>query len=97
MRMRMCACVCVYSRHSLLLLVPLFVQEAIEAVSWFTTPLSVCFRKDCDNMADELSKANVAALSYHAGLGDSERSMVQQRWVQEDGCKVRERKLHEPN
>ena len=40
-------------------------------------------------MADELAKANIAALSYHAGLGDSERSMAQQRWVQEDGCKVR--------
>lgn len=39
-------------------------------------------------MAEELTQANIAALSYHAGLGDSERSMVQQRWVQEDGCKV---------
>ncbi len=39
-------------------------------------------------MADELCNANVAALSYHAGLGDSERSMAQQRWVQEDQCKV---------
>lgn len=39
-------------------------------------------------MAGELSKANIAALAYHAGLKDEERSMVQQRWVLEDRCKV---------
>ena len=40
-------------------------------------------------MAGELVKANIAALAYHAGLKDDERSMVQQRWVLEDRCKVR--------
>ena len=39
-------------------------------------------------MADELVKTNIAALAYHAGLKDDERSMVQQRWVLEDRCKV---------
>lgn len=40
-------------------------------------------------MAGELVKANIAALAYHAGLKDDQRSMVQQRWVLEDRCKVR--------
>ena len=39
-------------------------------------------------MAGELVKANIAALAYHAGLKDDQRSMVQQRWVLEDRCKV---------
>lgn len=48
----------------------------------------ICNRRDCEVMAGELSKANIAALAYHAGLKDEERSMVQQRWVLEDRCKV---------
>lgn len=39
-------------------------------------------------MAGELCKAGIAALSYHAGLSDSDRVAVQQRWLQEDHCKV---------
>ena len=39
-------------------------------------------------MAGELVKAGVAALAYHAGLENDKRSMVQQRWVLEDRCKV---------
>ena len=39
-------------------------------------------------MASELMKAGLAALCYHAGLCDRERSEVQQRWIQEDRCKV---------
>ena len=45
-------------------------------------------RRDCEVMAGELVKAKIAALAYHAGLKDEERSMVQQRWVLEDRCKV---------
>lgn len=45
-------------------------------------------RRDCEVMARELVKASIAALAYHAGLKDDERSMVQQRWVLEDRCKV---------
>ena len=40
-------------------------------------------------VADDLNKAGIAALSYHAGLGDDERVMAQQRWIQEEQCKVR--------
>ena len=39
-------------------------------------------------MAGELCKAGLAALCYHAGLSNAERCSVQQRWVQEDRCKV---------
>ena len=48
----------------------------------------VSCRRDCEVMASELMKAGIAALCYHAGLSDGERSTVQQRWVQEDQCKV---------
>lgn len=40
-------------------------------------------------VAGALVKANISALAYHAGLKDDQRSMVQQRWVLEDRCKVR--------
>ncbi len=46
------------------------------------------YRRDCELMAGELCKGNIAALCYHAGLSDDERSTVQQRWLQEDRCKV---------
>lgn len=46
------------------------------------------YRKDCEKVADDLRRGNVEALCYHAGMPNSDRSMVQQRWIQEDGCKV---------
>lgn len=46
-------------------------------------------RRDCDVVAGDLNKAGIAAISYHAGLSDDERVMAQQRWVQEEQCKVR--------
>ena len=49
---------------------------------------TVACRRDCEVMASELVKAGIAALAYHAGLEDEKRSMVQQRWVLEDRCKV---------
>lgn len=45
-------------------------------------------RRDCELTAGELCKGNIAALCYHAGLSNDDRSMVQQRWLQEDSCKV---------
>ena len=45
-------------------------------------------RKDCEFVAEDLRKGNIAALCYHAGMSDADRSTVQQRWLQEDGCKV---------
>lgn len=53
-------------------------------------------RRDCEVMAGELFKANIAALAYHAGLKDDERSTVQQRWVQENRCKVHIVHVHVP-
>lgn len=46
-------------------------------------------RKDCDTLADNLQKAGIAALAYHAGLKDSERDFVQHKWINQDGCQVR--------
>ena len=45
-------------------------------------------RKECDEVADELRRAKIAALPYHAGLNDKERTDVQMRWIREEGCKV---------
>ncbi|XP_048828966.1 Bloom syndrome protein homolog isoform X2 [Brienomyrus brachyistius] len=45
-------------------------------------------RNDCDSMAESLQKAGLAALSYHAGLNDSDREYVQSKWVNQDGCQV---------
>ena len=52
--------------------------------------LVICtYRRDCELMSSELCKAGLSALCYHAGLSDEERVTAQQRWVQEDRCKVR--------
>ena len=51
-------------------------------------PVLLPFRRDCELMAGELCKAGITAQCYHAGLSDSERSAVQQRWLTEDRCKV---------
>ena len=45
-------------------------------------------RKECDEVAEELRRARIPALSYHAGLNDKERTEAQMRWIREDGCKV---------
>lgn len=45
-------------------------------------------RRDCEIVAGELCKANIAGLCYHAGLSNEDRSTVQQRWVQGDRCKA---------
>ena len=68
------------------------IQDIIELISKSFPGLSgivYCLsRRDCEMMAGELCRGNIAALCYHAGLSNDERSMVQQRWVQEDRCKV---------
>lgn len=44
-----------------------------------------CFsRKDCDTYAERLRDNGIAALSYHAGMGDSARSDVQGRWIADE-------------
>ncbi|XP_076443905.1 uncharacterized protein LOC143282199 [Babylonia areolata] len=45
-------------------------------------------RKECDTVADSLRSAGIQAASYHAGLSDSERTHVQERWLNGDNCKV---------
>ncbi|NWV68813.1 BLM protein, partial [Malurus elegans] len=45
-------------------------------------------RHECDTTAAILQKEGLAALAYHAGLTDSNRDLVQQKWVNQDGCQV---------
>ncbi|XP_073425104.1 recQ-like DNA helicase BLM isoform X2 [Dendrobates tinctorius] len=45
-------------------------------------------RYECDTMAETLQKEGLAALSYHAGLSDSNRDYVQQKWINQDDCQV---------
>ncbi|XP_075063607.1 recQ-like DNA helicase BLM [Mixophyes fleayi] len=45
-------------------------------------------RHECDTVADTLQKEGLAALAYHAGLSDSNRDYVQQKWINQDGCQV---------
>ncbi|XP_071388298.1 recQ-like DNA helicase BLM [Centroberyx affinis] len=45
-------------------------------------------RNDCDTMAESLQRAGLLALSYHAGLKDSDREYVQTKWINQDGCQV---------
>lgn len=41
-----------------------------------------CFsRKECDQLAEDLSKAGIASVSYHAGLTDVRRGAVQRQWI----------------
>lgn len=48
-------------------------------------------RHECDTTAAILQKEGLAALAYHAGLTDSNRDLVQQKWVNQEGCQVRKR------
>lgn len=41
-------------------------------------------RKDCDNLAEEISRNGIKALSYHAGLTDTQRASVQGRWISDE-------------
>ncbi|XP_047451887.1 Bloom syndrome protein homolog isoform X2 [Mugil cephalus] len=45
-------------------------------------------RNDCDAMAESLQRAGILALSYHAGLKDTDREYVQSKWINQDGCQV---------
>ena len=46
-------------------------------------------RKECDETAGCLRKAGILAKAYHAGLGDTDRIAIQEQWINEDRCKVR--------
>ncbi|XP_053128823.1 recQ-like DNA helicase BLM isoform X2 [Hemicordylus capensis] len=45
-------------------------------------------RYECDSVAAVLQKAGLSALAYHAGLPDGTRDLVQQKWINQDGCQV---------
>nr|XP_009943945.1 PREDICTED: LOW QUALITY PROTEIN: Bloom syndrome protein [Opisthocomus hoazin] len=45
-------------------------------------------RHECDTTAAILQKEGLAALAYHAGLTDSNRDLVQKKWVNQEGCQV---------
>ncbi|XP_051896410.1 recQ-like DNA helicase BLM isoform X2 [Pristis pectinata] len=45
-------------------------------------------RHECDTVAEKLKRNGIAGLSYHAGLEDSCRDLVQNKWINQDGCQV---------
>ncbi|XP_078283630.1 recQ-like DNA helicase BLM [Rhinoraja longicauda] len=45
-------------------------------------------RRECDTVAEKLKRNGIAGLAYHAGLEDSIRDMVQNKWINQDGCQV---------
>ena len=55
-----------------------------------TVSVNKAYRKDCESVSQELNKANISSLPYHAGLKDMDRVVVQERWVRERRCKVRD-------
>ncbi|XP_013387977.1 Bloom syndrome protein homolog [Lingula anatina] len=38
-------------------------------------------RKECETVSSELQKAGITSQPYHAGLTDSERTLVQENWI----------------
>ncbi|NXO59896.1 BLM protein, partial [Aramus guarauna] len=45
-------------------------------------------RHECDTTAAILQQQGLAALAYHAGLSDSNRDLVQKKWINQEGCQV---------
>ncbi|XP_042328354.1 Bloom syndrome protein isoform X2 [Sceloporus undulatus] len=45
-------------------------------------------RYECDSVANSLRSAGLSALAYHAGLPDETRDIVQQKWINQDGCQI---------
>ncbi|UYV72533.1 BLM [Cordylochernes scorpioides] len=41
-------------------------------------------RKDCDNVAKDLSQAGISAKAYHAGLTNPQRTKVQESWLNDN-------------
>ncbi|XP_065912023.1 recQ-like DNA helicase BLM isoform X3 [Dysidea avara] len=68
------------------------VQDMIDLInSQFAGQSGIIYclsRKDCESVSQELNKANISSLPYHAGLKDMDRVVVQERWVRERRCKV---------
>ncbi|XP_046571686.1 Bloom syndrome protein homolog [Haliotis rubra] len=45
-------------------------------------------RNECDTVSKDLQKAGVDAVSYHAGLQDTQRVAIQEKWLYGERCKV---------
>ncbi|KAK3548883.1 hypothetical protein QTP70_021254 [Hemibagrus guttatus] len=80
-------------KYSVLLKSPKKVEE--DCINWikkyypYDSGIVYCLsRNDCDSMADSLQRAGIAALAYHAGINDSDREYVQNKWINQDGCQV---------
>ncbi|XP_046720448.1 Bloom syndrome protein homolog isoform X3 [Silurus meridionalis] len=80
-------------KYSLLPKKPKKVEE--DCINWikkhhpYDSGIVYCLsRNDCDCMAESLQRAGIAALSYHAGINDSDREYVQNKWINQDGCQV---------
>ncbi|KAM4037866.1 recQ-like DNA helicase BLM [Anomaloglossus baeobatrachus] len=70
-------------------------KVALDCVEWIKknhpneSGIIYCLsRYECDTTAEILQKEGLAALSYHAGLSDSNRDYVQQKWINQDDCQV---------
>ena len=51
-----------------------------------------CFsRKECEEVASELSRNGISALPYHAGLKAYDRTNVQDSWMKDKGQKITKR------
>ncbi|CAN8002768.1 unnamed protein product [Ixodes hexagonus] len=58
------------------------VLEVVETKFSRQSGIIYCFsRKECDDLAAELSQNGVPAVAYHAGLDDPKRNEIQQRWI----------------
>ena len=42
---------------------------------------NILLREECESLAMALTKRGVPCLAYHAGLKDSDRSQVQEDWM----------------
>ena len=53
----------------------------IRSVANLMKSIEKLFREDCESLAMALTKRGVPCLAYHAGLKDSDRSQVQEDWM----------------
>ena len=47
------------------------------------TTFKIFFRKECEDVASTLSQNGISAIPYHAGLGPSDRTNAQDRWIKD--------------
>jgi ATP-dependent DNA helicase RecQ len=62
----------------------------VEAVLQAEPPgiVYVATRRVCEEVAEELERAGIRALAYHAGMSGKRRDEVQERFMRNDGCDV---------